>query len=132
MRPFFILVLSLLVSGLLSGCATQTVLPSGPDNPSDPRHPAQLQSTAPLPRITSLQAGLSGQSVHQQDAWNQTTPTTLRDAETSHVHATSQPATEPSPSTVVYTCPMHPEVTSGSPGKCPKCGMTLQPKNKEE
>jgi hypothetical protein len=25
----------------------------------------------------------------------------------------------------VYTCPMHPEVTSDKPGKCPKCGMTL-------
>ena len=26
---------------------------------------------------------------------------------------------------VVYTCTMHPEVTSNKPGKCPKCGMTL-------
>lgn len=26
---------------------------------------------------------------------------------------------------VVYTCPMHPEVTSNKPGKCPKCGMNL-------
>jgi hypothetical protein len=25
----------------------------------------------------------------------------------------------------VYTCPMHPEVISDKPGKCPKCGMTL-------
>ena len=25
----------------------------------------------------------------------------------------------------VYTCPMHPEVVSSKPGKCPKCGMTL-------
>ena len=24
-----------------------------------------------------------------------------------------------------YTCPMHPEVTSDQPGKCPKCGMEL-------
>jgi P-type Cu2+ transporter len=24
-----------------------------------------------------------------------------------------------------YTCPMHPEVTSDEPGKCPKCGMDL-------
>lgn len=26
---------------------------------------------------------------------------------------------------VQYTCPMHPEVVSDKPGKCPKCGMTL-------
>ncbi|SPZ92614.1 Cation efflux system protein CusB precursor [Sphingobacterium multivorum] len=27
-----------------------------------------------------------------------------------------------------YTCPMHPEVTSNKPGKCPKCGMELEQK----
>jgi FtsP/CotA-like multicopper oxidase with cupredoxin domain len=26
---------------------------------------------------------------------------------------------------VVYACPMHPEVVSDEPGRCPKCGMTL-------
>jgi hypothetical protein len=26
---------------------------------------------------------------------------------------------------VLYTCPMHPEVRSDKPGKCPKCGMDL-------
>ena len=26
-----------------------------------------------------------------------------------------------------FTCPMHPEVRSPTPGKCPKCGMKLQP-----
>ena len=25
----------------------------------------------------------------------------------------------------IYTCPMHPEVKSDKPGKCPKCGMDL-------
>lgn len=27
-----------------------------------------------------------------------------------------------------YTCPMHPEVVRGEPGRCPKCGMTLVPR----
>jgi hypothetical protein len=27
---------------------------------------------------------------------------------------------------VSYTCPMHPEVKSDKPGKCPKCGMKLE------
>jgi len=35
----------------------------------------------------------------------------------------SAPAT--SPAAQKYTCPMHPEVISDKPGKCPKCGMNL-------
>ena len=26
-----------------------------------------------------------------------------------------------------YACPMHPEVTSATRGKCPKCGLLLAP-----
>lgn len=29
-----------------------------------------------------------------------------------------------------YSCPMHPDVTSDTPGKCPKCGMALEKKTK--
>jgi hypothetical protein len=28
----------------------------------------------------------------------------------------------------VYVCPMHSDVTSTEPGRCPKCGMTLVPR----
>ena len=28
---------------------------------------------------------------------------------------------------VIYTCPMHPEVRQDGPGACPKCGMALEP-----
>ncbi|HEX7503555.1 MAG TPA: HAD-IC family P-type ATPase, partial [Acidobacteriota bacterium] len=30
---------------------------------------------------------------------------------------------------IIYTCPMHPEVVQDHPGNCPKCGMTLEPKD---
>lgn len=29
---------------------------------------------------------------------------------------------------VTYTCSMHPEIVTGLPGKCPKCGMDLDKK----
>ncbi len=29
-----------------------------------------------------------------------------------------------------YTCPMHPEVRSSTPGRCPKCGMDLVPEDR--
>lgn len=28
----------------------------------------------------------------------------------------------------VYICPMHPEVQEEKEGKCPKCGMNLEPR----
>lgn len=31
----------------------------------------------------------------------------------------------------IYTCPMHPEVQQNEPGRCPKCGMDLVPKDGE-
>ena len=31
-----------------------------------------------------------------------------------------------------YVCPMHPEVTSDKEGRCPKCGMFLVEKKKEQ
>ncbi|MDP9037549.1 MAG: efflux RND transporter periplasmic adaptor subunit [Myxococcota bacterium] len=34
------------------------------------------------------------------------------------------------PAAADYTCPMHPEVHSPTRGKCPKCGMELQPRTR--
>lgn len=45
------------------------------------------------------------------------------------MHAAPSPSTAPTslPSpAAVYSCPMHPEVRSPGPGKCPKCGMDLE------
>lgn len=39
--------------------------------------------------------------------------------------AVQEAKTEKSPS-VVYSCPMHPEVRQDKAGRCPKCGMNLE------
>jgi membrane fusion protein, copper/silver efflux system len=41
--------------------------------------------------------------------------------------AVEERASKPSSPDPVFTCPMHPEVRRRAPGKCPKCGMTLEP-----
>ena len=38
----------------------------------------------------------------------------------------------PLKSRIEYTCPMHPEVVQDEPGNCPKCGMTLVPRETAE
>ncbi len=37
----------------------------------------------------------------------------------------ARPSPAPAEPGALYVCPMHPEVTSPRPGKCPRCGMTL-------
>jgi Cu(I)/Ag(I) efflux system membrane fusion protein len=38
-------------------------------------------------------------------------------------------AERPAAAPTIYTCPMHPDVQSPKPGKCPKCGMDLMPRD---
>ncbi|HLL52614.1 MAG TPA: heavy metal-binding domain-containing protein [Myxococcaceae bacterium] len=45
-------------------------------------------------------------------------------------HAHPAAATAPA-SPIVYSCPMHPEVTQAEPGRCPRCKMKLTPRNLE-
>ncbi|MBV8633234.1 MAG: HAD-IC family P-type ATPase, partial [Burkholderiaceae bacterium] len=40
-----------------------------------------------------------------------------------------QPARKTAATAGEFTCPMHPEVVQNGPGTCPKCGMTLEPKD---
>jgi hypothetical protein len=51
--------------------------------------------------------------------------------ESSHPPESARPADTKADSAARYTCPMHPEVVSGEPGTCPKCGMKLVPKVKD-
>ncbi len=109
----------------LGGCTTLAPMPTGATNPSDPQHPATVESSLELPVLTPLTAGLSGESSHQKDPFKGTTTPPAMSGSDHSEHAASQATAPADGAAVIYTCSMHPEVLSDKPGKCPKCGMTL-------
>lgn len=56
-----------------------------------------------------LFSACSGSSTKPNEASSSDISSTLKSVDTS----------------VKYTCPMHPDVISDTPGSCPKCGMTM-------
>ncbi len=95
-----------LVSALsLAACAGDPLPPShSPADPANP-HASEAPFDAPLTAAPST-TGVAPPSAEMHDH---------------SAHASADAG-------VTYTCPMHPEVQSSTPGSCPKCGMTLVPK----
>lgn len=53
------------------------------------------------------------------------TNTPAPEASQGHHHEAARGTDDAPAAAAVYSCPMHPEVTSDAPGSCPKCGMAL-------
>jgi mono/diheme cytochrome c family protein len=64
-----------------------------------------------------------GTTPHQEDGHHHET---AKGTDAAHKGVKQSP--DPKVEKAVYVCPMHPEVKSDKPGKCPKCGMTLEQK----
>ena len=91
---------------------------SGSDDDAGAPMPMPSASAAPPPRSPVKRA-----------------PPTLAPSSSTPPPPSSPPTAAPSPSpappsATIYSCPMHPEVQSRAPGKCPKCGMDLVPRTK--
>lgn len=90
-----------------SGCAGKYVSDLTPDHPG---HPAARQATL-APPSTTLQV---------------TDPVTPP-ADGAMMHSATQGKRD-SEAKEMYSCPMHPDVRSPKPGRCPKCQMVLTQK----
>lgn len=113
-RPFSrLLCVCVGLSSVLAACA-ETTLETPSEHPANSRgHSEALPSVA-----TALAPGFDPFSAYPA-------PESASSAEPSHHHAE---AAEPAQKTVIYTCPMHPEIRKEAPGNCPICGMRLVPK----
>ena len=96
----------------------------------DPASPSAPEGVTPAVAASAMptSAQLGGEtSTHDHHGDAHSTP----DASMGHHARGAGPASSGDGGThpVVYVCPMHPEVTSTTPGSlCPKCNMKLVPK----
>ena len=95
-----LLVLFALLSSLAWACASAhgTFAPLAADHPANPAAP-ELPIEDPSAVLRATDAGATAESAHAD-----------------------------APAAVEYVCPMHADVVSERPGRCPKCGTELVPR----
>ncbi|MDB5319221.1 MAG: hypothetical protein JWN40_852 [Phycisphaerales bacterium] len=89
-----------------------------------------LPAAAGTDSAMEMQPGMAGMRGmdHSMHGMQHGTPVTRPGANADLSAPRWTPMTMPATSAVIYTCPMHKEVVSSQPGRCPKCGMKLVPK----
>jgi Heavy metal binding domain len=134
LQSFRYLRASVPAAALLSGCAFTNPPPLPSDNPTNPgvaesapppqsllvadgttraisKRLRQVPAAAQLPAME--QGGMEHEGMPHKD---------MKPQEQTQSGEASQEQQKPGG---VYTCPMHPEVTSDQPGNCPNCGRKL-------
>jgi hypothetical protein len=86
--------------------------------------PPGTSTIAAAPRSNTEMQRLRPAATLSGDAFDAPAPASVSEA----AKAAQGGGHEGHQATTVYSCPMHPEVTSDQPGTCPKCGMALVPK----
>ena len=117
--------LGLAIAALLVGCAAERKEVSPKLDPSSPEAP---EGSSSVPRSLNGKTDRESSPLEVQEPAPAQTPAADADAGSNK----AADAQEKTMAKIVYTCPMHPEVREGAPGKCPKCGMTLIPEKRHQ
>jgi hypothetical protein len=122
MKPFL-----LIVCVVVAGCIRTKPMDVGVEHPANPDAPvATAYPPSPTLHVVATSRPVEPQSKAPMGAHEG------HGAVSGHRHGDggvmstkARPATTRASALATYSCPMHPEVTSDRPGKCPKCGMNL-------
>lgn len=101
---------------LAAACSSRAVPSAWPESAAA----SPASAAAPIAAVTrSLEADppLPGESAAGWEGLESSVPA---ESHAGHEHG------------AIYTCPMHPEVLSEAPGKCPRCGMNLVKRDAEK
>ena len=116
---------------------TATACSPGPmpvsQSPRDPSNPAAAEGTVPSSAAASSASAATEGSQGSHSPPVQGSHGTHQHDHSSHrksdsIGGAQAVETADAGISAAYVCPMHPEVTSSVPGRCPKCGMNLVPK----
>lgn len=108
------------VVALVAGCFSEPPRRPAAVDPSNPSAPESAVSS-PLASGASSVEGSEPATTEQAAA--------PAPAGSGAAPGSAQPAPSTKPGAgIMYTCPMHPDVTQSGPGRCPKCGMELVPR----
>jgi len=113
-----IALVAICVAGFWTGCATNPP-PLPPGNPADP----QITGHARTPR-NLLARDETTLAIEKELSQTESTAKSSESME----HEGMQHEGMKMQHGEIYTCPMHPQIKSDKPGKCPICGMTLKKK----
>ena len=109
----------------LTGCGSGVPPRSAALDPSNANGPESPPSSA-SPALAEPLVAADGENAHGDGRNGEGS-----EQHAGHGHRAANVVGTPA-NAIVYTCPMHAEVTSSQPGKCPKCGMNLVPKKDDK